>query len=220
MRRFIALVLVSLLLGGPRLALAVPRYTFTTLDVPGSNARVIAFTGINNTGQIVGSFSDARGVHGFVWRDGHYTILDGHGSSSTSATGINDAGQIVGTFTDANYRSHGFVWRDGQFTPLDVPGSSSTSASQINDAGQIVGTFRDAWGPHGFLATPVAEPGDLDHDGDVDQEDLTLLLRDLNTPVTASACGAPYDLDGDGPITALDARKLQLLCTRPRCATP
>jgi len=34
---------------------------------------------------------------------------------------------------------------------------------------------------------------------------------------TISTCPA-CDLDGDGVITGLDARKLVLLCTRPRCA--
>lgn len=63
-------------------------------------------------------------------------------------------------------------------------------------------------------------PGDLNDDGEVDQNDLSILLADRNTSVSASACGAPCDLDRDGQITALDARKLTLLCTRPRCATP
>jgi hypothetical protein len=67
-----------------------------------------------------------------------------------------------------------------------------------------------------FLAVPV--PGDLDADGDVDREDLTLLLADRNKRVEDSTCGAACDLNGDGRITALDARKLVLLCTRPRCA--
>ncbi len=59
-------------------------------------------------------------------------------------------------------------------------------------------------------------PGDLDKDGDVDQNDLNILLTYRNKP--ASACPG-CDLDGDGMITVLDARKLVLLCTRPRCAT-
>jgi len=58
--------------------------------------------------------------------------------------------------------------------------------------------------------------GDLDGDSDVDQSDVNILLGYRNKP--ASACPA-CDLDGDGMITALDARKLVLLCTRPRCAT-
>lgn len=60
---------------------------------------------------------------------------------------------------------------------------------------------------------------DFDGDGDVDKDDLNLLLPDLNTLVNDSTCGAPCDLNVDGVINALDARQLVTLCTRPRCAT-
>ncbi len=63
-------------------------------------------------------------------------------------------------------------------------------------------------------AAPVIT-GDLDSDSDVDQDDLNILLTYRNQP--ASAC-PECDIDGDGIITVLDARKLVLLCTRPRCA--
>ncbi len=58
--------------------------------------------------------------------------------------------------------------------------------------------------------------GDLDNDCDADMDDLNILLTYRNKP--ASSCPR-CDLDGDGMITALDSRKLVLLCTRPRCAT-
>ena len=57
--------------------------------------------------------------------------------------------------------------------------------------------------------------GDLDHDGDIDMNDLNVILSYRNQEATACP---ECDLDGDGVITVLDARKLVLMCTRPRCA--
>ena len=58
-------------------------------------------------------------------------------------------------------------------------------------------------------------PGDLDGDLDADRGDTAILLGFRNKP--ASACTA-CDLDRDGLVTVLDARKLVLLCSRPGCA--
>ncbi len=63
----------------------------------------------------------------------------------------------------------------------------------------------------------VAALGDIDADGDVDSTDLNFVVTVRNTP--ASSSSDPRDLDGNMKIDALDARKLTVLCTRPRCAT-
>jgi hypothetical protein len=63
---------------------------------------------------------------------------------------------------------------------------------------------------------PSSVEGDLDSDCDVDRLDLNILLAARNTPAAGEE--DPRDLDGDGTITVLDARKLVLLCTEPRCA--
>lgn len=59
--------------------------------------------------------------------------------------------------------------------------------------------------------------GDIDGDGDVDRDDINLILAVRNQP--ASGADDPRDLDGDGVITVLDARIAATMCTRPGCAT-
>jgi uncharacterized membrane protein len=127
-------------------------YIFTTIDVP--RASLTAARGINDAGQIVGSFTDSAGMHGFVLSGGSFTTIDVPGASSTHGGKINSKGQIVGRFTDSA-GTHGYVLSGGSFTTIDVPGATvsfGTFASGINDADQIVGDFFVATGQqHGFL---------------------------------------------------------------------
>lgn len=58
--------------------------------------------------------------------------------------------------------------------------------------------------------------GDIDGDKDVNQLDINLVNAAKNKP--ASGPTDPRDLDHNGTINLLDARKQTLLCTRPRCA--
>lgn len=49
---------------------AVAEYVFTTLAFSGNP------TGISDNGQITGAFSDAQGIHGFVYSAGTYTVIE------------------------------------------------------------------------------------------------------------------------------------------------
>src|SRR2546425_7584194 len=136
---------------------ALPICSFTTIDVPG--ACCSGAEGINDSGQIVGRFTDNTSytTHGFLRSpDGsNFTIIDVPGASSTYAYGVNGAGQVVGSFQDAR-GGHGFLRdTDGSFTTIDVPGAMSSEANGINATGQIVGTFQGATGDHGFLGVPT-----------------------------------------------------------------
>jgi hypothetical protein len=62
----------------------------------------------------------------------------------------------------------------------------------------------------------VPRLGDVDLDGDVDQNDLNAIVARRNTP--ADSVNDVKDLDGNGVIDALDARIVATLCTRARCA--
>lgn len=59
-------------------------------------------------------------------------------------------------------------------------------------------------------------PGDVDGDGDVDRDDILSILERLGDRTEP---GSSADLDGDGMITFIDARRLMLRCDRPGCAT-
>ena len=136
--------------------------TFTTLDDPSASHGGISggtgATGINDLGQIVGSYfgvyNGVGGTHGFLYSGGTYTTLDvgGAGPLGTFAQSINNAGQIAGTYYDAGNVNHGFLYSGGIYTTLDVPGAGQTSAYGINNAGQIVGSYYTSGsGSHGFL---------------------------------------------------------------------
>jgi len=141
--------------------------SFTTIDDP--NATRVGGTfahGINDAGQIVGQYVDAR-FHGFLYNGGFTTIDAPNAGFGTVADGINAAGQIVGYYYDLFFGIHGFLVSGTMFTTIDDPNATAgrTFAYGINDAGQIVGNYYDGSGSHGFLATPVGtvvpEPASL-----------------------------------------------------------
>ena len=98
---------------------------FTSIVFPGK--AVTAAYGINNLGQIVGTYFDVAGdqvlgVHGFVLTNGTFTTIDfpkqpTAGPTATYAVGINDAGDIVGGYNDDDVfqTRRGYVLKGGVF---------------------------------------------------------------------------------------------------------
>lgn len=72
-------------------------------------------------------------------------------------------------------------------------------------------------GVAGSSAMVSSVTGDLDGDGDVDKNDIGIVLAAKGTVATGP--NDPRDVDKDGQITILDARKLATMCTRLNCAT-
>lgn len=138
-------------------------YTYTVLDVQGSDANSTSPNGINDSRTIVGTYSITQEcVHifcatpyGFIWNNGTFTRMTFPGSNGTVATAINNSGQIVGNYTTVALtpqKSNGFIYNGGTFTTLNVSGAALTQPKGINSSGQVVGYFESpAASPHGFL---------------------------------------------------------------------
>jgi uncharacterized membrane protein len=155
-------------------ASAFAQFTFTSIDFPGATFTT-AF-GINNHGDIVGSYRIEPPRHALLIKAGQFiplaptTIL---GTNFSEARDINDRGDIVGQFIGDDGFFHGFLLTKGVLTTLDFPGASQTSAFGINDSGTVVGSWDllDADGnlleEHGFTwkngaFTEVNFPGSVD----------------------------------------------------------
>ncbi len=130
--------------------------TYTTIDVPFAGATNTVATGINNLGEVVGSYLDSDGwSHGFTLKEGVFTSFDFPGPDvlDTEASAINDAGTLVGSYYDLNSnQTRGFVLSRGKFTSIDAQFSDAccTRALGINDRDEIVGDYSQGDIPFGF----------------------------------------------------------------------
>jgi probable HAF family extracellular repeat protein len=135
-------------------------YAFTTLGLEGlpvSSVYGAQAYGINNRGDIVGTYVDSNNVQrGYLYSNGTSTTLNAPAGVlpyNTQAFGINDNGQIAGEIFLSGSNSqnvNAYVYSNGTFTTLSAPfGSHTYYASGINNSGQVVGIFFGA--PQGFL---------------------------------------------------------------------
>ncbi|GEM_PF-842911 len=150
-----ARLMVFLALGG---GTAYAGYMFTTIDDPNAQFYPATFANaVNNSGQIVGSYSTAEFTStGFLYNSGSFSdVTDtnfqfGSHTNSTFPNGINSSGVIVGSYNNF-FGNRGFEYNAGTFTDITVAGSFGTYATGINDSGQIVGYSYNGTIDNGFL---------------------------------------------------------------------
>ncbi len=147
---------------------------FAVTPVDGPSASATELHGINHTGQLVGTFRDAKGIHGLVYTPPvdalcapHFlTPLDlwfnGFKAVSTHAQGITTAGRMAGFFLDVKGESHGFLCAGFPTNlechqvdvTIDHVLMADTLILGIQEQGQFVGSYRDAQSRiHGYLST-------------------------------------------------------------------
>jgi len=118
------------------------QFQFTSIDyLGGFGTRT---RGINNHGQIVGSYDTEDGNrHALLIQKGKFiplapdTIL---GTDYSDAYKINDRGDVVGWDCD-DVTCHAFLLRDGVVTLLDFPGATLTYGWDINESGAVAGVW-------------------------------------------------------------------------------
>ena len=111
-------------------------FTFTPVHVPGSTSTIAL--GINNSGQIVGSYTDASGTHGFLDTNNVFTTVP------FLPTGINNVGQIVGYSSDGVFLDTNGVVTDIALPNFGRPAGDLVTVARINDLGQIAGSYWQA----------------------------------------------------------------------------
>ena len=130
--------------------------TYTTVSDPlavqgGSSGNGgTTVTGINDSGEVVGSYNSGSGDSAFVESGGEYTTL----SQGAYALGINNSGEIVGVNYVGNNDSEGFLYSNGIYTNLNdgLAGVGGTYSFAINNSGQVLGDYYDANDDvHGFI---------------------------------------------------------------------
>ena len=129
------------------LDIASPSYlgAFETIHVPGSTG-TRAF-GINARGDIVGSYTDAIGTHGYLLHHGEFTTIDYPGAATTEAWGINSRGDIIGRYTRRGMPGiRGFLLSRGSFTDISIANHLVTLPTKIGASGEIVGCVHETSG--------------------------------------------------------------------------
>jgi hypothetical protein len=112
--------------------------------------------GINDRGDIVGSFIDGNGAqHGFLLHNKKYTQIDVPSDYNTVAWGINNTGQITVYAINGSNTYEAFVLTGKKYKKISDPNSKGGAGNLVhalNNKGDIDGTYYDSSGnAHGYL---------------------------------------------------------------------
>ncbi len=131
----------------------------STVTVPG-NPPVPTGFGINDSGMIVGSFSDSAGKqHGFTLPPGLGGPINVFNNLWTQIFGINSTRRMVGTLQEPSGEFHAFYLSGPDIASaqrIEIPGATRSDAYGINDASEPsqvrhVGTYTIGGVDHGFV---------------------------------------------------------------------
>ena len=118
---------------------------------PGATSVFGYFLTKDNT--VGGTFTDAAGNHGFLFKDAAYTTYDYPGGSDTTVRGVGAEGQVVGSFRDTNNAFRMFVFSAGTYFEVQPADTTDISITGVNALGNVTGYYFDARKYHAFIAT-------------------------------------------------------------------
>ena len=123
-------------------------YNMTVLTPPGSIQSTA--TGINDKGQIIGSYIDReQHRHAFIYDAGKFTTIDALGGKGiTVLSGINNSGDIVGYHIDMTGSGdlYSFLYKNGVFQTINASAKNQDlySICCINDKEEMAGIYYDS----------------------------------------------------------------------------
>ncbi len=109
-------------------------------------ASTASASGLNGSGQIVGTTFATGHSQATLWSNGTAQAVGGLGGPDSYALAINGSSQIAGMATNAQGQGRAVIYTNGTIQDVGLPGSTWSSAYGINAAGAITGYAMNANG--------------------------------------------------------------------------